>query len=374
MKSQVNEDMTHAVRCFVPEWHPAPAPATHGVGSGRLLVLVTEDEAERAVRRAVTRHDASAALDVVRADDRLVPALRHGPLPERILIWRGPAAGPAEVGGFAAAEREFALLHELTRELLSRRPEHDIRLLHAYAEDGGDGVGVRPEYAAAGAFARVVRLKKPSFRYRGVALSPATGPADAVAEALLAEFDITDGGPDGGPDSGSDGGDAVEIRLDGASRAVRRLRALPPPAEPPPPGGPLATRPGGTYLVTGGLGGLGLVVARELARQADVGLLLTGRRPLDDAGRAALAELEAVAGARARYVAADVATSEGVETLLRQAHDAFGPLNGVVHAAGVLRDALLPRKTPEDAAAVLAAKVRGTRLLDEALREEPLDF
>ncbi|MGY0063723.1 SDR family NAD(P)-dependent oxidoreductase [Streptomyces sp. LZ34] len=351
--------MTEHVRYWTPEWQPVREP--HDTGGpapragGRILLFTTEDDVEQGFRRALAHHDADATLDVVRTADRLARAVRQGSLPDRILIWRGPAVELGDPRTAEAAEREYFLLHEVTQVLLRERPEQDIRLIHAFAEDGGDGRGPGPEYAAVGAFARTVRLEKPTFRYRSVALTPR--PAEAAAATLLAEFDRQD--------------EAVEVRYDGGSRAVRRLRALatPPDAEP----GPLPVHPGGTYLVTGGLGGLGLVFARELARQAPVRLLLTGRRPPADRGRAALAGL-ARCGAQARYVPADVSTSDGVATLVREARSAFGPLTGVIHSAGVLRDSFLLKKTREEAAAVLAAKVRGTELLDEALREEPLDF
>ena len=350
---------TEHVRYWAPEWQPAPEPRDAGAGAfrapDRVLLFTTEDEAEQAVRRELARRDPGATLDVVRAAEQLVPAVRDGKLPRRILIWRGSAAAAGGLRSAESAEREYLLLHELSQALLRERPEHDIRLVHAFSVDGGDGSGVRPEYAAVAAFARVVALEKPTFHYRSVALSQQ--PVGAAAAALLGEFDRRD--------------EAVEVRYDGAGRAVRRLRALPAPQQAA--AGPLPVRSGGTYLITGGLGGLGRVFARELARHAPVHLVLAGRRPLGDRERAALAEL-ACGGTAAQYIQADVSTAEGVAALVRAARSAGQPLTGVIHSAGVIRDSFLLRKTRDEAAAVLAAKVRGTALLDEALREEPLDF
>ncbi|MFE6775902.1 SDR family NAD(P)-dependent oxidoreductase [Streptomyces sp. NPDC057676] len=348
--------MTEHVRHWTPQWQPTP-PAPPGSAdapsaSGHILALAPRDEAEAALRQAVARQATGATLRVVRTADHLVPALREGPAPTRVLIWHGPTA-PRHTGDVTvahAAEREYVLLHELTQALLRERAEHDVRLVHAFTEDAD---GDSPHYAAVGAFARVVALEKPAFDYRSVALTPR--PADAAAATVLAEFDQPAG--------------ASQIRYDGERRTVRGLAALPTPtgALPDP------VRPGATYLITGGLGGLGLVFARELARRAPVRLVLSGRGPLDERGRAALADLTRE-GAQARYARADVSSAEGVATLVSQARDAFGPLSGVLHSAGVIRDSFLLRKTREEAAAVLAAKVTGTALLDEALRGEPLDF
>ena len=69
-------------------------------------------------------------------------------------------------------------------------------------------------------------------------------------------------------------------------------------------------RHGGVYLITGGLGSLGLVFARELARQAPITLVLTGRRSLDAVARTAFRELEQ-AGAQVRHVRADIGVATG---------------------------------------------------------------
>ncbi|MDT0268347.1 SDR family NAD(P)-dependent oxidoreductase [Streptomyces sp. DSM 44915] len=349
--------MSEHVRYWTPEWQPArepdgAAPAAPS-GGGRVLLLATDEAVERAVRAALAAREPGTTLDVVRSADRLPAALRDGGPPDRLLLWRAAGADESAGGGVAAAEaaeREYFLLHDLTRELLASRPAHEIRLLHV-AEAGP--AGPRPEHAAVAAFAGVVQLEKPTFHFRSVLLSPR--PVEEAVATALAEFDRRD--------------PAVAVRHDGAQRAVRGLRALPAPA----PGAGPAVRAGGTYLITGGLGDLGLVFARELARRAAVRLVLTGRRPLGAPGRAAVDELTA-AGAQVRYLAADVATPDGVATLLRETRSAFGPLTGVLHSAGVLRDSFLLKKTHEEAAAVLAAKVRGARLLDEALAGEPLDF
>jgi rhizoxin synthesis polyketide synthase/nonribosomal peptide synthetase RhiB len=129
----------------------------------------------------------------------------------------------------------------------------------------------------------------------------------------------------------------------------------------------------GTYLITGGLGGLGLMLAQHLARKASARLVLCGRSALDQAGSARLRELEAL-GAQSLYVQADVSRAEDVHRLIARAKERFGSLHGVLHVAGVTRDSLVATKAIEDMEAVLAPKVLGTIQLDEATRSEPLDF
>jgi amino acid adenylation domain-containing protein len=136
-------------------------------------------------------------------------------------------------------------------------------------------------------------------------------------------------------------------------------------------------RPGGAYLITGGWGGIGLTLARELARLAPgVKLILLGRsarREHSPAAAMAMAELEE-AGAEVLSVAADVADPAAMAAALRQAEERCGPLRGVIHAAGVAGGGIVQWKTPAAARRVLAPKLDGTRVLEELLRGRELDF
>ncbi|WP_050486703.1 SDR family NAD(P)-dependent oxidoreductase [Streptomyces sp. CNS654] len=137
---------------------------------------------------------------------------------------------------------------------------------------------------------------------------------------------------------------------------------------------PVPWRNGGVYLVTGGLGRIGTLVARDIATQArDVTLVLAGRSPLGPGQETTLEELRAL-GAHARYARADVADTAAVRTLVNDMLREHGALHGVVHAAGVIRDGLVRHKTAEECRAVLAPKAAGLVNLDEATKDVPLDF
>jgi polyketide synthase 12/epothilone polyketide synthase D len=128
----------------------------------------------------------------------------------------------------------------------------------------------------------------------------------------------------------------------------------------------------GTVVVTGGLGALGVHVARWLAGEGVPHLVLTGRRGLDTPGAAeAVAELEAL-GTQVTVAAVDVANREAVESVL-QAIPAEWPLRGVVHAAGVIDDGILAEQTAERFARVLSPKVTGAWNLHELTVGHDLD-
>lgn len=146
---------------------------------------------------------------------------------------------------------------------------------------------------------------------------------------------------------------------------------------------PSPLRRQGVYLITGGTGGLGMALARGLAGTGlQPRLILLSRTGLDDDAtderserlRAQLAEITGL-GAQVRVLTGDVADRRGLRRALDVTVSRFGPVNGVFHLAGLPGDGLVRLREPDDVAAVLSPKVRGTVVLDEALRSgPPLDF
>jgi amino acid adenylation domain-containing protein len=129
----------------------------------------------------------------------------------------------------------------------------------------------------------------------------------------------------------------------------------------------------GVYLITGGVGGLGLIFAREIASRAkNPVLILTGRSPANEAIKARIRSLETL-GAVVRYHAVDVADAVAISQLVLGIPEEFESLDGIIHSAGVIRDSFLVAKTPEELHEVFAAKVAGTLNLDDASRDVSLD-
>ncbi|MEV5885257.1 SDR family NAD(P)-dependent oxidoreductase [Streptomyces sp. NPDC052020] len=130
----------------------------------------------------------------------------------------------------------------------------------------------------------------------------------------------------------------------------------------------------GTYLVTGGLSGLGAALAEHLVRRGARHLLLAGRRGADSPEAPALLKRLTEAGARVTALAADVADREAMRQAISDADDAGHPVRGVLHAAMVLDDAPLAQLTAERFDAVLHPKVRGAAILADLTLGRELDF
>ncbi|MBW4611013.1 MAG: SDR family oxidoreductase [Hassallia sp. WJT32-NPBG1] len=150
-------------------------------------------------------------------------------------------------------------------------------------------------------------------------------------------------------------------------------------------------RQGGVYLITGGLGGIGLVLAEYLAQTVQPKLVLIGRSPFpnqeewgqwlvthgdrDEVSRKIrkLQMLEKF-GAEVLVASADVTNKEQMQQVVSKTYERFGEIHGVLHAAGVAPGGMMQLKTPESVAKVLAPKVKGTLVLNEIFQDVKLDF
>ncbi|KUN25512.1 hypothetical protein AQJ23_16705 [Streptomyces antibioticus] len=249
----------------------------------------------------------------------------------------------ASLGPSAARESAFALARAWLTSCTATVP-----MVYAYASDGED-----PEHAAVGGLARGVRREQPKLALKTVCLDTSFGVVEQCRAVLAEAVAWQD----------------IEVRVRRAGREVLGFRRVTTAAAAEVP----LARDGGTYLITGGAGGLGRLVARRLAERARVRIALLGRSGHGAQQSAAVAELVAL-GAQARYYPCDVTDHAAVADTVSAVVADLGPLTGVLHAAGVVEDGLLLRKDIAGIRRVIAPKIAGTRLLDEATRDARLDY
>jgi len=130
---------------------------------------------------------------------------------------------------------------------------------------------------------------------------------------------------------------------------------------------------GGVYLITGGAGGLGLLLAQEIVqRTKEVTLILTGRSALTVEKINHIESLRR-SGANIVYSQTDITNAWQVNKLVQEIVATHGRINGVIHAAGLIRDNFLIKKTEEEIREVMAPKVQGLINLDAATQQLPMD-
>jgi acyl transferase domain-containing protein/acyl carrier protein len=328
-----------------------------GVAAGVAALL--ESRGERAALVAAGEDAVAAVADLVRSG-----RTSAGVVDLRSLDVEMSPAHDAAVTAMQTAGQVLGVVRSLARGEGAAR----LWLVTRGAQPVGEHVGsVALAQAPIWGLGRVLALEHPE-RWGGlIDLDPAEAPAPA-AEHVVAQL------------TAADEEDQVAFR-DGTRYVPRLVRA------PETPGQPVTVRADGAYLVTGGLGGLGLHVARWLVEQGARHLVLLARRglppreswtaarPGEELARQTgmITRLEAL-GARVDVVSADVTDRAAMTALLASFGGVRPPLRGIVHAAAHLRAEPLAETTDEALAAVFGPKVTGAWLLHELGRDLSLDF
>jgi acyl transferase domain-containing protein/thioesterase domain-containing protein/acyl carrier protein len=136
---------------------------------------------------------------------------------------------------------------------------------------------------------------------------------------------------------------------------------------------PVKFSPDATYLITGGLGGIGLVVAEWMVAQGARNLMLVSRSSPDRATQTTLKQLQKT-GANILVEPVDVSVFAQIEAIFTKIQQSMPPLKGIIHAAGIFEDRLLRDHQWELFRRVFAAKVNGTWHLHTLTQEMNLDF
>jgi len=124
---------------------------------------------------------------------------------------------------------------------------------------------------------------------------------------------------------------------------------------------------GGVYLVTGGLGGIGLALAEYLAKNVHARLILTGRKGLVADKIPKVKKLEEL-GAEVLVFSADVANLQQMQEVITRAEERFGPINGIIHCAGIADGEMIQLRTRETSERILASKIIGTLVLNSLFK------
>ncbi|MBS1551819.1 MAG: SDR family NAD(P)-dependent oxidoreductase, partial [Bacteroidetes bacterium] len=129
----------------------------------------------------------------------------------------------------------------------------------------------------------------------------------------------------------------------------------------------------GSYLITGGLSGLGILTAKFLASKGAKHLVLTGRSGISEDSKEILNEILSM-DADVKILKADVTVKEDLEKIFKEIKKSGFPLKGIIHSAGVLDDSIIMNQTKNKFDKVMAPKVLGAWNLHELSKKYELDF
>ncbi len=260
----------------------------------------------------------------------------------------------------AAGERVFDLVQRILRE----KPHRPVLLQVVLAtESDGPIVGAQELRAAAERSELAVAMSGllKSARHENPHLIGQVVGLAGTANAQRIGAAVEESGRATGPDD-------MQIRYRGDRREVFSIRELEKKPESSAADGLSPWRDGDVYLLTGGAGGLGLLLVEEIARLTQgARIVLTGRSVLTSERAERIKELEKQGrGIQIEYRAMDVTDATAVRECVAQIVRQHGALHGIVHCAGVIEDNFIIRKSVEEFRRVLAPKVQGTLNLDAA--------
>jgi acyl transferase domain-containing protein len=394
---------------YAPVWKQTP-PLRYDAAAGRRWLLVGEpcalsrqlaqrlaDLGQQVVTAApggsfARGDDSSYTLDPREAEDyhRLLSELeRRGLTPEVVLHFDGlarlgPAASRAELFR-RAQEKGFYSLLNLAKALGRSGASEGLQLgvITCEAHDVTGQEESVPEKATVLGLCKVIPQEYPHITCRNIDLGPNDHNAATLGPELIDQL-LAEMGPDSTDLVVAYRGTRAARRWVQAFDAVRL-------SEPP---RPTMLREGGVYLITGGLGGVGMILAEHFARAARARLVLVGRSPfppkeewprwLAEHGDAdpvgvrikKLQALEA-SGGEVTVLSANVADVDAMRGVLAEVDRRFGVLHGVVHGAGVNGERsvrAISETGPTECGWHFEPKVFGLQTLDEVLRGRELDF
>lgn len=352
------------------------------IGLGTALAARLRDGGHRVITVSVGRSFREVQpdrfeIDAARAPDydELLKAIGSDPL-SVVHLW---SVTDGDRRGGSAREAQHRGFHSLLNFAMAigKRNNTAAVSLWAVADNLYDVTGqekLSPEKATILGACRVIPREYPNIDCRTIdVLVPPSG-MDELAERVFGEVTCASSAAVVALRGRSRWVQGLEpIVLDGSESRTARLRDR------------------GAYVITGGLGGIGLEIAGYLAQHYKARLVLTGRSPFPEradwpARLADQVENDVVCqkirrllaleemGAEVLAISADVADLDHVRRIRSLTMERYGAVNGIIHAAGVPGAGIIQTKTPETIETVFAPKVTGTLNLETVFENDGLDF
>lgn len=239
-------------------------------------------------------------------------------------------------------------LFDLAKGFIQRKNKKNIELIYGYLNETQDTL---PSYAAVAGFFRTLRNENPKIQGRVVEFQEKA----QLVQQLLNELKETQT-------------KESEVRYENGIRLVNQIKRMELPE---------LTQAvyvdKGVYIITGGAGGIGRIVAAHLAQHYNAYVFLTGRTDLSDKKMSEVVKL-CEKHPNIEYIKADISNLEDTKNFIEKIKIKHARIHGVFHAAGVYHNGFILKKSREEFETTLLPKVDGVVNLDECLSKENLDF
>ncbi|KIO47867.1 type I polyketide synthase [Nitrosospira sp. NpAV] len=373
-----SSDPAEGTILFKDEHHLGTVLITQLLSNGIQPIVVSAGSAFRRrdkdhyTMRPGERHDYDLLLSAIHSDGKAIGHVFH--------LWSITADREGQSLAESHARNFFSLFYlaqalEGVRALIPAGKKVEITIVTNQLEDVTGNEQLRPEKAMVLGPCKVIPQEYSHLACRIIDVE--LQPADPIAEARLVKQILAE--------SQTDSVSSV-VAYRGPHRWIQCFDLIRNPA-------PVRSclRQNGVYFITGGLGGVGLTLAEHLAKTRQAKLVLLGRsrfpsrenwpRLLSDTGNVdstrhkieKIMHLETL-GAEVLILQADVAIQAELKAAVAQAHQRFGAIHGVIHAAGEVGSGLISAKTEAMVAKIFSPKVQGMRALQAVFKEEALDF
>ncbi|WP_439196879.1 SDR family NAD(P)-dependent oxidoreductase [Bacillus velezensis] len=321
-------------------------------GEHNRVILVTPDSDYRIERNRCTINPS----DENHVEMLLSDLAENGFTPDVVLyLWNGEIREFTEESVNETLRRGINSLFLLSKALMRRN--EPVTLLHIYWTSGLN----QPFHEAVGGFMKTVNMESSKLKAKTIQIrhehSEINPPVSKVWDAAISEIQHFQS-------------DECEVLIDSHTRYVKGLQHIDNPEHD---NGSVTYQKGGIYIITGGAGKLGLLFAEHIAKENQAVIILTGRSFLTADQKERISKLNE-SGSIVEYQRTDITNRTETERFIFGVKQRYGSINGIIHAAGILRDSFLVNKSLSDFTDVLNPKVYGTIWLDELTKDEDLDF
>ena len=259
-------------------------------------------------------------------------------------------------------EESFFSLFNLTRSMIKYSTQKALKVVSVYSSSLQHAM---PVQMGVGGFCKTLSQEMPEYQSKVIEIDKTNGNEPTMIELaniLLAESMSSDWITND-----------VCYKFDTEQKSERYVRELVSYQTDEYESNELPVKQQGVYLITGGLGGLGYIFSRYLAKEFNAKLVVVGRSELGVKQQQKLSELQKI-HQDILYIQADISNLDEMQSAVDSGRKQFSKINGVFHCAGINRDSFIYNKNDDEISSVFSAKIFGTANLQLATEQEELDL